>query len=105
MNAKEIFESTHFSEGEVTIKSFGDKTIKVRELSARQMSKVAQLVETDGIRSNALAVAFGCIDDSGKRIFTDNQVDKILDTLRITDITAIAEAIMKLSQEDNVEEK
>jgi len=105
MNAKEIFESTKFREGEVLVKSFGDTAIKIRELTARQMAKVVELVETDGLRSNALAVAYGCINEEGKRIFTDSQVDKILDNIRIADIAKLAQGIMELSQEEDSEEK
>jgi len=105
MNAIDIFKNASFNEGEVEIKSWSDAPIKIRELNAKQATAVVGLVETDPLRSNAKAVAYGCIADDGKRIFTDGQVDKILEKIRVSDITKIATAIMNLSEVVDLAEK
>lgn len=103
-NAKDIFDNASFEEGTVEVEAWGGE-IKIRELNARQAGKVVTMSETDGLRSNALAVAYAVIDDNGKRVFTDAQVEKILDKLRVQDIAEVAMAVMKLSNPEGVEEK
>lgn len=105
INSKDIFDKAQFNEGEVSVPTWSDEPIKIRELNARQTANVLSKVELDPIRSNAMAVVFGCINDSGKRIFTDNQVDKLLDTLRVQDISTVATAIMQLSDLQGIEGK
>lgn len=96
----DIFKKAHFQEGAVEVPNWSDTPIQIRELSAKQASRVIDLVETDALRSNVLALVFGCITEEGKQLFTESQVDKILDKLRIQDIATVATAITELSQVD-----
>lgn len=105
LQATDIFKNAHFNEGTVDIGSWSEDPIRIRELSAKQASKVIALVETDGLRSNVLAVIFGCLNEDGKQLFTEAQQEKILDNLRIQDIATAAQAIMELSQVDGGLEK
>ena len=100
LQSTDIFKKAHFNEGEVEVPNWSDEPIKIRELSAKQASKVVDLVENDALRSNVLAVVFGCITEDGKSLFIESQVDKILDKLRIQDIATVAQAITELSQVD-----
>ena len=104
VSATSIFNSAQFNEGEVSIPAWSEEAIRIRELSAKQANEVIKLVGTDDLRSNALAVAYGCLNDDGKRIFNDKQIDNILEKLRVQDIATAAQAIMELSQVD-AEEK
>lgn len=97
-SANDIFAKAAFNEGEVTVEAWADAPIRIRELSAKQANDVIKLVGNDDLRSNALAVAYGCITEDGKRLFANKDVDKILDKLRVQDITNVAQAIMDLSR-------
>lgn len=102
LQSLDIFKNATFNEGTVDVPNWSKKPIAIRELSAKQASKVVEMVETDGLRSNALALVFGCLNEEGKPLFSESQTDKILDKLRIQDIATVATAIMELSQIDAV---
>lgn len=104
LTAIEIFKNVSFNKTTLEVEAFGGEII-VQELSARQASKVIELIETNALRSNALAVAYGVITEDGKRVFTDAQVDKIMDKVRVNDISRIAVAVMQLSDPESDAEK
>ena len=56
VSANDIFNKSHFNEGEVLVETWADEPIKIRELSAKQANEVIKLVGTDDLRSNALAL-------------------------------------------------
>jgi mannitol-specific phosphotransferase system IIBC component len=96
--ATDIFKNACFNTGEVDVPGWSKQPIQIRELSAKQASKVVTLVESEPLKSNVLAIVFGCIDDNGKQMFSESMVEKMLDKLRIQDIATVATAIMELSQ-------
>lgn len=105
MKANDIFKSASFKEGTVTVEAWGGE-FTIRELNARQAGEVITMADKDGMRSNAMAVAYSLVDEDGKRIFNDAHIDRILDSLRVSDIAKVATAVMELSNpEGPVEEK
>lgn len=102
--SKGIFETAAFKEDTIEVEAWGGE-FNIRELSARQAGKVIAIAETDGLKSNAMAVAYAVVDEAGKRVFTDSQIEKILDTLRVQDVAKVAKAVMELSNPEDIEEK
>jgi hypothetical protein len=96
MNKRELFKNYTLTRGEVQVDNWGDQPVMLQELNAAAIDKMRSLGEGKELRAAVLAVIYGVVDENGKRVFADNDLDNLM-KMSIGDLTKISDAVLKLS--------
>ncbi len=96
MNKKDLFKSYTLATGEVTVTNWGEEPIRIQELSAAAIDKMRALGEGKELKAAVLSIIHGVIDDNGKKIFNDADLNNLMD-MSVTDLNKVSEAVLKVS--------
>lgn len=99
MSKKELYAAGALRTGSVDV---AGKSYAIREMSASVVDESMKIYRTDGsVAANAYTVCQCVLDQSGKRLFTDSDLDDVK-AMRPKLLTEIATAISKISEDDPV---
>lgn len=96
LTAETILNAEDFRYEDVECPEWGG-TVRVRSLSGGQRSVITQRVQDKATEDlEELLVVMGCVDETGNRIFTNKDIDKLKKKSN-TPISRISKKIMELS--------
>lgn len=96
LTAETILNAEDFRYEDVECPEWGG-TVRVRSLSGGQRSVITQRAQDKATEDlEELLVVMGCVDETGNRIFTNKDIDKLKKKSN-TPISRISKKIMKLS--------
>lgn len=96
LTAESILNAEDFRYEDVECPEWGG-TVRVRSLSGGQRSVITQRVQDKATEDlEELLVVMGCVDETGNRIFTNKDIDKLKKKSN-TPISRISKKIMELS--------
>lgn len=78
----------------------GEQTFHVRPLTGAQLESILSLdggESLEGVRASCLVCCFCACDESGARIFKDEDLPTISEQVEFSIVRAVAEAAMKVS--------
>ena len=96
MNKKDLFKSYSLATSEVSVPNWSDEPIRIQELSAAAIDKMRGLGEGKELKAAVLSIIHGVIDENGKRVFTDADLNNLMD-MSVTDLNKVSEAVLKVS--------
>ena len=96
MNKKDLFKNYSLNTDTVEVLNWSEEPIRIQELSAAAIDKMRTLGEGKELRAAVLAVIHGVIDEEGKRVFADSDMNNLME-MSINDLNKISEAVLKVS--------
>ena len=101
MDIKDFWSTDYLKTKEIEVEMLGKLTIK--ELSALDMSDISE--QTNEMKMAAMTVIRGVVDDEGKRVFKDLELDKLLKKLPTEVMVSVCTNVMEISKVDKVPKK
>jgi hypothetical protein len=96
MNKKDLFKSYTLVTGEVSVPNWSDEPVRIQELSAAAIDKMRVLGEGKELKAAALSIIHGVIDEDGKRVFAESDLNNLLE-MSVNDLNKVSEAVLKVS--------